>query len=105
MITYEHLRVELSELDAADVERWIRAELLHAEGEPGAWRFEEIDVARLRLILELRDELEVEEHTLPVVLSLVDQLYDMRRRMLRLNDALGEVPAELRARLLDRLLP
>jgi len=39
------------------------------------------------------------------VLSLVDQLYDMRRRMLRLNDALGEVPAELRARLLDRLLP
>lgn len=103
MITFERLQIEFNGLTPEEVERWIGAELLRAEGTPGAWAFEEIDVARLRLIFELRHELAVEEETLPVILSLVDQLYDMRRRMKRLNDALADIPAELRARLLDRL--
>jgi chaperone modulatory protein CbpM len=103
MISFERLQIEVHGLNPDEVERWIGAELLRAEGKPGAWEFEEIDVARLRLILELRHELAVEEETLPVILSLVDQLYDMRRRIKRLNDALADIPAELRARLLDRL--
>jgi chaperone modulatory protein CbpM len=103
MITFEALKVELRDLDREELGRWIEAALVRAEGTPGAWRFQEIDAARIRLILELRHDLEVEEPTLPVVLSLVDQLYDMRRRMRRLNEALTEVPPEIRAALLTRL--
>ncbi|HQT47107.1 MAG: hypothetical protein B7X08_01650 [Acidocella sp. 20-63-7] len=103
MISFQRLQIEFQGLNPDEVERWIGAELLRAEGKPGAWEFEEIDVARLRLIFELRHELEVEEETLPVILSLVDQLYDMRRRMKRLNEALADIPEDLRARLVERL--
>ncbi len=103
MITFETIRLEIHGLDAEELARWIDAELVRADGPPGAWRFEAIDVARIRLILELRHELEVEERSLPVVLSLMDQLYDLRRRMARLNDALAEVPPEVQKALLARL--
>jgi chaperone modulatory protein CbpM len=103
MITFETIKLEIHGLEAEDLARWIGAELVRADGPPGAWRFEEIDVARIRLILELRHELEVEERSLPIVLSLMDQLYDLRRRMARLNEALAEVPAEVRLKLLGRL--
>jgi chaperone modulatory protein CbpM len=103
MITFEALKVELRDLDREELERWIEAALVRAEGNPGTWRFQDIDAARIRLILELRHDLEVEEPTLPVVLSLMDQLYDMRRQMRRLNEALMEVPPEIRAALQARL--
>jgi len=43
--------------------------------------FHNIDVARLHLIQELRYGLHLEENALPVVLRLMDQLYDARRRL------------------------
>jgi chaperone modulatory protein CbpM len=103
MMSFETVRLQFGALSEDEVGRWISAALLHADGPPGAWRFQEIDVARLRLIVELRHDLEIEEQALPVVLSLVDQIYDMRRRMLRLNEALAEVPAEVRAALVAKL--
>jgi chaperone modulatory protein CbpM len=103
MITFETIRLQIHGLDGEELGRWIGAELVRAEGGFGAWRFTEIDAARIRLIWELRHGLEVEERSLPVVLSLLDQVYDMRRRMVRLNGALGELPAEVRQTLLARL--
>ena len=103
MISFESVRLEFRELDTEELGRWIAAALVHAEGAPGAWQFQEIDVARIGLILALRRELEIEERTLPVVLSLVDQLYDMRRRITKLNAAFSEVPEDIKAALVDRL--
>lgn len=103
MISLRTLTVTLRGLDAEELTRWIDAALVRAQGAPGDWQFEEIDVARIRLILELRHDLEIEERTLPVVLSLLDQLYDVRRRMTRLNEALSDIPAELRSLLVERL--
>jgi chaperone modulatory protein CbpM len=103
MISFESIRLEIHGLEGEELGRWIGAELVRAEGGFGAWRFTEIDAARVRLIWELRHGLEVEERSLPVVLSLLDQVYDMRRRMARLNGALGELPEDVRARLVARL--
>ena len=47
-------------------------------------------MARVRLIQELRDDMQVNEEALPVVLSLLDQLYDLRRRLRELGDAIGQ---------------
>ena len=103
MVTLERLRVEIRGLDEAELERWIGASLVRAEGVAGARLFEEIDVARIRLIFELRHELDIEEPALPVVLSLMDQLYDLRRRGAQLNAALAELPADVRQAILRRL--
>lgn len=70
---------------------WVRPEE-HA-GQPA---FSEADLARIRLIQELRTDLEVEERTLPLVLSLLDQLYATRHQLRRV---LGELPEDTRTRL------
>jgi chaperone modulatory protein CbpM len=62
--------------------------------------FTELDLARIRLILDLRATLEVEERTVPVVLSLLDQLYATRRQLRRV---LAETDEATRARLIELL--
>lgn len=103
MIGIETLVVQVRGLDRAALERWIDAALVRPEGEPGEWRFRDIDVARVRLIVELRQEMRVEEPTLPLVLSLLDQLYDARRAMRRLGVAVAGVDEATRTRLRDML--
>jgi chaperone modulatory protein CbpM len=104
MMTVETLFVELHDLKRADLERWIANQWVRPDGGPENYLFRDIDVARIRLILELREHLEIAEPALPTVLQLIDQLYDMRRRMRSLNTALEEaVPMEYYAKLLEKM--
>jgi chaperone modulatory protein CbpM len=96
MITIETLPRYVPGLRLEDVTRWVELSWVRPDGRPGAWMFREIDVARVRLILELRDELHVEEDTLPTVLSLMDQLYDARRQLRALSYALSAAAPEAR---------
>jgi len=89
MIGIEILVAQVRGLQRADVDRWIAQQWVKPDGTAGQYAFQDIDVARVRLIRELRDELQVNEEALPVVLSLLDQLYDLRRRLHDLGEALG----------------
>jgi chaperone modulatory protein CbpM len=63
----------------------------------GDWRFRRIDVARAQLIWELRSDMQVNEEALPIVLSLLDQLYDLRRQLRAISEAFAEaIPADAR---------
>lgn len=88
MISFEMLIAQLSGLQRQDLERWISNDWVRPDRLSDNSMFKEIDVARVRLIQELRDELQVNEEALPIVLSLLDQLYDQRRRMRELCDML-----------------
>ena len=91
MITLDILCARFTTLRREDLQRWIgdglvrphfaspHLEILGLSGDDIL--FEEIDVERVRLILDLRDAMAVNEEALPVVLSLLDQLYDLRRRL------------------------
>jgi chaperone modulatory protein CbpM len=106
MITIEILMTQFSDLTRDDLERWIANRWVrpHDDAGSGGYRFREIDVARIRLIRELRDEMQVNEEALPVVLSLLDQLYDERRRLRELRTALEHVaPEDVRRNLARRL--
>ena len=96
MITVEMLCVQVAGVVREDVERWVGEAWVRPDGRPGGYLFREIDVARVRLIVELRDNLRLDEEALPVVLSLMDQLYEERRRLRRVRDALVAVPEEAR---------
>jgi len=101
MIDIETLFTQVSGLDPDDLERWILNSWVRPAGNADRYEFREIDVARVRLIRELRDELQVNEDALPVVLSLLDQLHDVRRRMHELSDALAvAAPEKMRRELL-----
>ncbi len=104
MITIDILCRTVAGLQPAEVEQWIGNAWLHAEGAPGQYSFREIDVARVRLIQELRHDLGVDDEALPVVLSLVDQLYATRRQMQRLRRAVEvAAPDEVRQAILSAL--
>lgn len=104
MIDIEIVVTRLPGLRRQDLERWIANEWVRPENRAGRYLFRDIDVARARLIKELRDDLNLAEDALPVVLSLLDQLYDARRQMRKLSDALGQTASdELRKNLMDYL--
>ena len=87
-----------------DVQRWVEQAWVRPDGGPGDWLFQPIDVARIRLIVELRDQLSVNEEALPTVLSLLDQVYAARRQMRAIRAALEAVPMDARESVL-RALP
>ena len=104
VLTIEMLCLRFRGLARDDLQRWIGNAWVRPDSEAGQYVFRDIDVERVRLILELRDELQVGEDALPVVLSLLDQLYDMRRRVRRLCAAIEEtVSDDMRQTLLERL--
>jgi chaperone modulatory protein CbpM len=101
MITIETLCVTISGLDRAEVERWIANAWIRPDRAGAEWTFREIDIARVRLIQEMRMEMRVDEEAMPVVLSLLDQLYEARRRLGTLREVLIEAaPADVRERVL-----
>ena len=78
MITIDLLCARFTALSPGEVRRWVAEGLLRPEqGDV----FAEIDVERVRLILDLRDTLDVNEEALPVVFGLLDQIYALRRQL------------------------
>jgi chaperone modulatory protein CbpM len=89
----EHVgRVTVAELRLWCEAGWVAP----AGGEHGAV-FDEVDIARVRLVCELRDDLGLDEEAIPVVLSLVDQLYGLRRELRALARAVEEQPDDVAA--------
>jgi chaperone modulatory protein CbpM len=84
MITLVALRAELH-VDAWELEEWIARRWVRPVEDEAGVRFEEIDVARVRLIQVLRHEMELDDGAVPVVLSLLDQLHAARRELLALR--------------------
>ena len=85
MMQVDELVAAIPSLQRSDLEAWIRDELVAPEAE--TLFFGEMECARVRLICTLHYELEIDADTLPVVLSLIDQLYDTRQRLLSLTAA------------------
>jgi len=90
MITIETLCVRLQRVTPADLEVWIARSWIRPDGAPGHYLFHPIDEARVRLILELREEMHINDEALPVVLSLLDQVYAARRHMRRVREAIEQ---------------
>lgn len=95
--------VEMIDLLQADaLRRWVELGWIvprfHQEGA----RFEDADVARVRLICDLIYDLECGEESVPVILSLLDQLHDARRTLKALAAAIDEQPETIRQRVAER---
>jgi chaperone modulatory protein CbpM len=68
-----------SRLDARALDAWIEAGWLRPHGSQSRREFSDIDVARARLICDLRGDLGVNDEAVPVVLDLIDQIHGLRR--------------------------
>jgi len=97
MMRIDELVAAIDALQASDLEAWVHEELVVPQQEAGTLVFSDAQCARVRLIATLRYDLDIESESLPVVVSLLDQLYDTRQRLLSLTAAIKQQDAAVQA--------
>ncbi len=97
MISERELIDAIERLEADALRRWIDLGWVRPEQDSDNSCFDPSDVARVRLICELHYELRIEEDSMSVVLSLMDQLYAVRRSLRELVSAVETQPENVRA--------
>ena len=75
-----------SRLDAQTRDAWIEAGWLRPSENHSEREFCNIDMARARLIANLRADLGVNDEAVPIVLDLIDQIHGLRRLVRELLD-------------------
>lgn len=103
MMRIEEILEQISALQQNDLTRWINEELVSPQDEAGTLLFSDMECARIRLICTLRYEMEIETDALPVVLSLMDQLYETRRRLFALTAAVSAQDDAVKSAILAKI--
>ncbi|HEX2255370.1 MAG TPA: chaperone modulator CbpM [Afifellaceae bacterium] len=91
----------VEEISVRRLRTWVRRGWVRPERRGREHAFSELDVARIRLVCQLKDELSIDEEAIPVVLSLLDQLYGVRRELRNLARAVDEQPEQVRRRIAE----
>lgn len=92
MIPFDHLVRELEQLTADELLTWIERGWVRPEGAVERYYFSEVDAARCRLIDEMKRECAIADDTIPVILSLLDEVYGLRHRLKTLLRAVERQP-------------
>lgn len=101
MIDEKQLCGLIRALEEHTLRQWVNSGLVRAHShEP--LQFDEADVARVHLICQLHYEMAVDEETLPLIVSLIDQLYSLRRSARAVNAAIAEESEDVRMRITQR---
>ena len=82
-----------SDLGEPELAAWVERGWIRPEPADTGPIFHDIDIARVRLILDLRTAMRIDDETIPMVLSLLDQVYELRaglRAVLRAVEAQPE---------------
>lgn len=83
-----------------DLQAWIQAGWVRPAKNTGGPDFDDADVARLRLICDLRMEMAVPNDVVPLVLSLLDQVHGLRRELRHVATAIEKQPKATRESIL-----
>jgi len=105
MMRVDEIVEAIEALRPSDLDAWISDELISLQEEGGALAFSDMECARIRLICTLRYELEIDAEALPVILSLVDQLYQTRQHLLTLTAAVRSQGKSVQAAILAAINP
>jgi chaperone modulatory protein CbpM len=106
MMKLEAIVTHFPDLDTIELTAWIDRGWVRPDptparsARPADWAFEGVDLARVGLIYDLRRHLGVQEDTVPMVLSLLDQLYSLRATLKAVTGAIEHQPADVRAAVL-----
>ncbi len=105
MISETELVASIEHVEVEALRRWVDLGWILPQRDGDHLRFDNSDVARVRLICELHYELRIEEDSMSVVLSLMDQLYETRRSLHTLLSAVEAQPEDVRARIAGLVNP
>ncbi|MDR3531868.1 MAG: chaperone modulator CbpM [Rhodopila sp.] len=91
------------DLPETELHAWVERGWVRPEGTDPDWMFQDIDVARVRLIYDFRHAMAVQEETIPLVLSLLDQVYTLRGQLRAIARAVERQPEAVQKAILAAL--
>jgi chaperone modulatory protein CbpM len=102
MKTDRELIAEIAALKAEMLREWIDMGLVSPQQRGQEYLFDATDVARVHLACDLCFDMGFCNETLPVVLSLIDQLHGTRHALKALTAAVAEQPHHVRTVIASR---
>jgi len=93
------------DLPHVELVSWVERGWVLPDTAESGFEFHEIDIARVRLIHDLRRDMDVGEDAIPLVLSLLDQVYELRSTLKTVLRILEAQPADVRTAVLEALRP
>lgn len=103
MMTFDEVLARIDPLDADELTLWIEQQWILPARRSGRYEFNDMDMARLRLIHDIRYTFELDTSAVPLMLSLLDQVYDNRRQVRALLDAIRQEPEAVQRSIFKRV--
>jgi chaperone modulatory protein CbpM len=89
MITFEEFLIR-TRIERRSLEAWVAAGWIVPPQTDPEFMFADVDLARVQLIRDLREDFGVNDEGVSVILHLVDQMHGLRRSMQELLDEMRE---------------
>lgn len=92
MIMSKHEFLAVSGLQLQTLELWLEQKWLVPQETTEGLSFREMDIARARLILDLKNDMRVNDEGVDVILHLMDQLHGLRLALEELRQSMPKAP-------------
>jgi len=99
MMSLDQLLSRVAGIDRDDLDLWVEEGWVRPALHQGRPVFRDVDVARVRLIVEIRDDFNVRRENIPLILSLIDQVHGLRGELRSLAEAVDAQPVDVRRRI------
>ena len=90
--TEEQVLASVHRLSVRRLRTWVRRGWIRPQAGDGRSVYSEVDIARICLFCELREDLELDEETLSLIVPLIDQIHGLRRQLRNLGRAVEAQP-------------
>jgi chaperone modulatory protein CbpM len=103
MIRETELFMQFTHLERQVLLLWIEEGVIAPHRDAQGYLFDQIDETRVALCCDLHYRMGLEHASLPVILSLIDQLHDTRHHLRALTRAVAGQPDEIRQAIIQHL--
>lgn len=79
--------------------RFVEVDLVRPQRADSGTVYRRIDIARIELLCDLSDDLDLDEAALGIVISLIDQLHAARQDLTIMASAIDALPPDIRERI------
>ena len=104
MIRETELIAQFTYLERRVLLTWIEDGVVAPQRDDEGYLFDPVDEARVALACDLHYRMGLEHASLPVILSLIDQLHDARHHLRALTQAVADQPDTVRDEITRRMV-
>jgi chaperone modulatory protein CbpM len=103
MIRESELIAQFTVLERQVLLIWIEDGVIAPQRDQEGWLFDQVDESRVALACDLHYRMGLDHASLPVILSLIDQLHDARHHLRTLTRAVAEQPEAVQQEITRRV--